>query len=140
MPRPRKCRRVGKQPVHTFYKPQGVPLEGLTGVSLSIEGLEAIRLADADGLDHDQASEMMGISRPTFSRVLNEARQVVARALSNGWAIQIDGGNYRVVDGEAPFDDTRCGRAKGSGCAERHRRQRKGDLPELQGPMAADQI
>lgn len=136
MPRPRKCRRVGKQPVHTFYKPQGVPLEGLTGVSLSIEGLEAIRLADADGLDHDQASEMMGISRPTFSRMLNEARQVVARALSNGWAIQIDGGNYRVMDA----NDTRCGRAKGSGCAERHRRQRKGNRPAVQGPTAADQI
>lgn len=128
MPRPRKCRRVEKRPIHTFYKPQGVPLEGLTGVSLSIEGLEAIRLADAEGLDHNYASEMMGISRPTFSRMLNEARQVVARALSNGWAIQIDGGNYQVVDKqESASFIGRCGREKDSACAERHRRQKRKD-------------
>ena len=100
MPRPRKCRRVGREPVHTFYKPQGVPLEGLTGLNLSIEGLEAIRLADAEEMDHLEAAERMGVSRPTFSRILAEARRVVARALSNGWAIHIDGGSYRVVGQE----------------------------------------
>jgi predicted DNA-binding protein (UPF0251 family) len=87
--------------VHTFYKPQGVPLEGLTGVNLSIEGLEAIRLADAEEMDHLAAAERMGVSRPTFSRVLGEARRIVARALSNGWAIHIDGGSYQVIEDEA---------------------------------------
>jgi predicted DNA-binding protein (UPF0251 family) len=123
MPRPRKCRRVGHAPIHTFYKPQGVALEGLTGVSLSVEGLEAIRLADAEGLDHDKAAQMMDISRPTFSRLLNEARSVVARALSNGWAIRIDGGNYRVATPAETFGGARCGGQNRSGCAER-RRQR----------------
>jgi uncharacterized protein len=97
MPRPRKCRCVSRAPVYGFYKPQGVPLESLTGVNLTVEGLEALRLADAEEMDHAKAAERMRVSRPTFSRVLNEARRTVARALSNGWAIHIEGGDYRVV-------------------------------------------
>jgi uncharacterized protein len=100
MPRPRKCRHVGQGPVHAFYKPQGVPLELLTGVNLPVEGLEALRLVDAEALEHADAADRMGISRPTFSRVLADARRIVARALSNGWAIHIDGGSYRVLDGD----------------------------------------
>lgn len=123
MPRPRKCRRVGQGPVHAFYKPQGVPLEGLTGVNLAVEGLEALRLADAEGLEHAAAAERMGVSRPTFSRVLSEARTVVARALSNGWAIHIDGGSYRVVDQDQPMRGPGLrrgcrGRGGGRGCNE----------------------
>jgi predicted DNA-binding protein (UPF0251 family) len=97
MPRPRKNRRVGQQPVVVFYKPQGVALHRLKGLILSVEGLEAIRLADAEGLEHRQAAEMMGISRPTFSRVLAEARRTLATAVSNGWAIRIEGGSYEVT-------------------------------------------
>ncbi len=104
MARPRKCRRIGRTPVHTFYKPQGIPLEGLTGVNLTLEGLEAIRLADAEQLDHGEAADRMAVSRPTFSRMLAEARHIVAKALSNGWAIRIGGGDYRIADPEAPSD------------------------------------
>lgn len=120
MPRPRKCRRVGREPVHTFYKPQGVPLEGLTGVNLSVEGLEAIRLADADNIDHLEAAERMGVSRPTFSRILAEARRIVGRALSNGWAIHIDGGSYEVVAQEPPEQRPR-GLGGGQGRGRRRR-------------------
>lgn len=97
MPRPRKCRRVGLAPSHTFYKPQGVPMHDLIGTNLPIEGLEALRLADAMGLEHEQAAKMMGISRPTFSRILAEARRTVATALTSGWAININGGNFEFT-------------------------------------------
>ena len=70
----------------------------LRGVTLTLDGLEAIRLADAEGLDHEEAAERMGISRPTFSRLVAEARGIVARGLVNGWAIRIDGGNYTLTD------------------------------------------
>lgn len=121
MPRPRKCRRVSQGPVHTFFKPQGVPLEGLKGVNLSVEGLEALRLADAEALDHAAAAERMGVSRPTFSRMLAEARTVVARALSNGWAIHIDGGHYEMVDTVRP----------GGGMGRRRGRRGRGGGPEM---------
>ncbi len=97
MPRPRKNRRVGQQPAVVFYKPQGVALHRLKGLILSVEGLEALRLADAEGLEHQHAAEMMGISRPTFSRVLAEARRTLATAVSNGWAIRIEGGAYEIA-------------------------------------------
>jgi predicted DNA-binding protein (UPF0251 family) len=93
---------VQNHPRHGFYKPQGVPIQDLRGVTLPVEGLEAIRLADADGMDHEEAARQMGVSRPTFSRILSEARRQVARALSNGWAIRIEGGDYEVVADPPP--------------------------------------
>ena len=74
---------------------------------MTLDGLEALRLADAEGMEHEQAAELMGISRPTFSRLLAEARGIVAKGLVNGWAIRIEGGNYEFAD-EAPP----CGRGR----------------------------
>jgi len=89
----------------------------LRGVTLTLDGLEAIRLADAEGLDHEEAAERMGISRPTFSRLVAEARGIVARGLVNGWAIRIDGGNYTLTDSETPVapGQRRCRRGRGFG-------------------------
>lgn len=98
MPRPRMNRRICRQPPVGFYKPQGVPLGRLRGLTLTLDGLEAIRLADAEGLEHEAAAASMGISRPTFSRLLAEARGTVARALANGWALRIEGGNYELAE------------------------------------------
>jgi len=103
LPRPKKCRWVSGRPVTFLYKPQGVPLCELKGMVLPVEGLEALRLADAQGLDQGQAAELMGISRPTFCRILAEARSIVARSLVNGWAIRIEGGSYRVKPGLHPY-------------------------------------
>jgi predicted DNA-binding protein (UPF0251 family) len=101
VPRPRINRWIRHQPLAHFYAPQGVPYGRLRGVTLTLDGLEALRLADAEGLEHEQAAGLMGISRPTFSRLLAEARAVVARALVNGWAIRIEGGNYEFT-GDPP--------------------------------------
>ncbi|MEW5911169.1 MAG: DUF134 domain-containing protein [Thermodesulfobacteriota bacterium] len=97
MPRPRKSKFIQHLPPATFYKPQGVPLARLKGLTLSLEGLEAMRLADAEGLDQAQAAAQMGVSPATFCRVLAEARAAVARALSGGMAIRIQGGDYQVA-------------------------------------------
>ena len=117
MPRPRINRRIGQQPPVRFYKPQGIPLGQLRGVTLTIDGLEALRLADAEGLDHEQAAELMGISRPTFSRLLAEARRIVAKGLVNGWAIRIEGGNYEFAGDSMPCGRERrhCRRSAGGG-------------------------
>jgi uncharacterized protein len=117
MPRPRMNRLIGHQPPVRFYKPQGIPLGQLRGVTLTLDGLEAIRLADAEGLDHEEAAARMGISRPTFSRLLAEARGIVARGLVNGWAIRIEGGNYILTETETPVAPgrRRCRRGRGFG-------------------------
>lgn len=67
---------------------------------LPLDGLEALRLADVEGLEQVDAAARMGISRSTFSRLLAEARSTVATALTQGWAIRIDGGPIETgVDG-----------------------------------------
>ncbi len=96
MPRPRKLRCVRRQPVEAFYKPQGVPMSRLKGVVLPVEGLEAIRLADAEGMEQNAAARLMDVSRPTFSRIVADARRMVAEAITKGWAIRIEGGAYRI--------------------------------------------
>ena len=115
MPRPRKSRLIREQPEITLFKPQGVPAHDLRGVVLPLEGLEALRLADALGLDQEEAASMMGISKPTFCRVLAGAREAVARALVSGWAIRIEGGDYRLVDDAPPFGPGPGGRGRGAG-------------------------
>ena len=97
MPRPPKCRLVRREPSATFFKPRGVPLRSLKLVTLSIEGYEAIRLSDLEGLDQDAASIRMGVSRQTFGRILARARKQVARAVVNGCGLEIEGGHYQVV-------------------------------------------
>ena len=97
MPRPIKWRRVSFMPEVTYFKPAGIPLRALGEVCLSVEEMEAIRLKDAEGLEQEQAAEKMNVSRPTFQRVLNAARQKVAGALLNGKAIRIEGGNFEMA-------------------------------------------
>ena len=99
MSKPRILRRIEKDPVVTYYKPKGIPLRQLMEISLPVEGLEAMRLADALELDQEASAKRMGISKPTFCRVLSEARKAVATALYNGHALSITGGSY-YIDGE----------------------------------------
>ncbi|RTZ95072.1 MAG: hypothetical protein DSY90_14340 [Deltaproteobacteria bacterium] len=96
MPRPRKLRCVRRHPVAAFYKPNGIPMRQLKSVTLPVEGLEALRLSDAEGLDHRDAAVLMEVSRPTFSRILADARRSTAQAITNGWALHIEGGAYRI--------------------------------------------
>jgi len=115
--RPRKCRKVEALPPASFFKPQGISLKGLPVEILSVDRFEALRLADAEALDHQDAAERMGISRPTFTRLVGEARRVVARALVNGWALGIEGGSFEIAgDSEASLDRGRGGQR----CCRRH--------------------
>lgn len=97
MARPRQCRYVQQAPSTDYFKPRGIPLEDLGEVLLSIEGLEALRLADVEGMTATDAAEEMRVSRHTFGRILSEARHVVAEALVQGKALCIDGGTYTLT-------------------------------------------
>ena len=101
MPRQRRLRRVAGVPATAYFKPQGRPLRGVEEVVLTVEGLEALRLADLTGLSTEVAAAHMAVSRHTFGRVLTEARQTVARALVGGLALRIEGGNYQLA-GDGP--------------------------------------
>ena len=61
---------------------------------MPIEGLEAIKLSDFQGLDQETAAGMMNVSRQTFGRILAEARAIVADALVTGKVLRIEGGHF----------------------------------------------
>lgn len=90
MPRPRKFRAIQCKPEATYFKPRGIPLIELDDVSISIDELEAIRLADLEGLYHEDAALKMKISRQTFGRILNEARRKIAECLLESKALKIE--------------------------------------------------
>lgn len=90
MPRPKKNRCVRCKPDTTYFKPRGIPLYELDEISISIDELEAIRLADYEKLYHEEAAERMKISRQTFGRILNEAHKKVAECLLKGKALKIE--------------------------------------------------
>lgn len=102
MPRPRHCRRVAYLPQVTFYKPRGVPLSVLQLVNLTVDELEAVRLADLEGMHQEQAAEKMNISRQTFGRIVESAHKKIADALVNGKALSIEGGPIEL-DTSVPF-------------------------------------
>jgi len=91
VPRPRKRRALARAPRPVVYKPAGVPLERLGRVTLLADELEALRLADQEGLTQAEAAERMGVSRSTFQRIVDQARRQVARALVDGLALFIEG-------------------------------------------------
>lgn len=97
MGRPPKFRRVEFLPRCTYFKPAGVPLWSLEEIALTVEELEALRLKDIGGLEQEGCAERMGVSRPTFQRILTSARQKVTQALVEGRAIRVDGGHYEYV-------------------------------------------
>ncbi len=96
MPRPRNCRRVGRKPASNYFKPRGIPLSALELVNLTFDELEAIRLADLDGMYQEEAAEKMNVSRQTFGRIIESAHKKIADALVNGKALSIEGGNIQL--------------------------------------------
>lgn len=86
----------------TYFRPRGVPLRFLEEVVLTVEELEAVRLKDLENLDGEQAAERMGVSRPTFQRILDSARRKVAEALVGGKALRIHGGDFEVAQRTTP--------------------------------------
>lgn len=107
MGRRKKRRFVQGVPEVMFFKPQGVPMRQLQRSSIDVDGFEALRLVDGLGYTQQEAADMMGVSRPTLSRILNEARRGIAHALTHGWAIEIEGGAYHLADdasGAPPTD------------------------------------
>ncbi|GAV25536.1 hypothetical protein ciss_14690 [Carboxydothermus islandicus] len=100
MPRPTKCRHVGYLSPVKYFKPAGIPTTELAEITLTQEEMEAIRLKDLLGLEQIEAAEKMGISRPTFHRILKTAREKIARALILGYALKIEGGSFTYKNPE----------------------------------------
>jgi predicted DNA-binding protein (UPF0251 family)/predicted Fe-Mo cluster-binding NifX family protein len=96
MPRPVNERFLGSEIPPRVMKPAGVPARDLEVVTLGLDEAEAIRLADLEGLYQEAAARSMGVSRPTFGRIVESARRKVADAVLNGKALRVEGGEICV--------------------------------------------
>ena len=93
--RRKKIRYIQKMPDILQFSPRGKagrPDE----VELKIDEYEAIKLADYQGYNQAEGAMAMGISRPSFGRILRSARHSIADALSSGKIIRIRTGNVQV--------------------------------------------
>lgn len=99
-------------PKVAYYKPRGIPLAMLQCVELTVDELEAIRLADFERLYQEEAAQRMNISRQTFGRTLDAAHAKVADALVHGKALSIQGGPIQVA-GLPPEAGSPCPRETG---------------------------
>ncbi len=81
MPRRRRLRKVVSPPGFKGYRPYGNARRQKEPVELLYEEYEAIKLADYDLMNHHEACELMGVSRPTFARIYESARRKIALAL-----------------------------------------------------------
>jgi predicted DNA-binding protein (UPF0251 family) len=69
----------------------------LEEVNLALDELEAVKLADLDGLYQEEAAKKMNISRQTFGNIIGRAHQKIADVLLNAKALKIEGGTVRRV-------------------------------------------
>lgn len=129
MARPEKLRKVGCGATGQGFKPIGRPIDDLEIESLRMDELEALRLADLEGLYQETAAARMGVSRPTFARILGRARKAVATALIEEKLLIVSDGPV-VATSDTPFpcpvhdDGTRRGR--GCRCGGQKDRKHRG--------------
>ena len=94
LPRPVKPRKIAFIPQNTYFIPAHKAKCELKVINLKFEELEAMRLKDIEKLNQEECAQNMNVSRQTFQLIIDEARNKVVKALTEGMAISIEGGNY----------------------------------------------
>lgn len=92
MPRRRRLRRIMAPPGFRGYKPYGCTRPN-EAINLNFEEYEALKLADYDLMNHEEAAKEMDVSRATFARIYESARRKMADALVNVKEIRTVFGN-----------------------------------------------
>ncbi len=100
MPRPVKRRRVCDLPAVQDFGPL-LPLEEGDRIYMTVDEYETIRLMDKEGLSQEQCAELMEVARTTVQKVYESARKKLALMLTEGRALHIEGGQYRLCGGES---------------------------------------
>ncbi|MBY8989517.1 MAG: DUF134 domain-containing protein [Candidatus Lokiarchaeota archaeon] len=96
----RKTRRKWvKEPPNNIYF-SDIPQNKENYIILTLSEFEAMRLKHYMNLNQQVSAESMGISQPTFSRVLENAHKKTIQALIEGKTLRVYGGNF---DFKKPF-------------------------------------
>ncbi len=110
-------------PVMREFRPVGGP-PCADAVVLSVDEYEAVRLIDRQGFSQQECSRYMQVARTTVQLIYNTARKKLAQALVDGLPLRIEGGDYRLCDGNEEF----CG----CGGCRKHRRMQQLRMREEQ--------
>lgn len=123
MPRPRCVRRIISEIRACSVLPfteDAVLAQKLFGgselVTLEPDEVEALRLADLEHRYQEEGARLMGVSRPTFGRIIERARTKVADALINGKALKIERTKAPCLERE-PFATASVGEAAADSAA-----------------------
>lgn len=104
MPRPRKFRKVCHFPGNLVFSP-AEPSQGKAPIFLTVDEYETLRLIDREGLSQEECGERMNVARTTVQLIYTSARKKLADVLVEGRELRIEGGDYRLCDG----DNSACG-------------------------------
>lgn len=98
MVRPKIERRIVKKPDYTCLKHGDVLENDQDTIKMNLDEFEAIRLGDYHNIKQKEAAELMGISQPTFHRIINSARKKTAMSLIEGKKIEINNENFQAEE------------------------------------------
>jgi len=98
MGREKNIRKLNFKPVFDQFIPTNGQINGVTNIL--DEEIEAIYLMDILGMYQEEAAKNMDVSRPTFTRILKNARKKLSTAIISGHKINIEhnkNNNYVVA-------------------------------------------
>ncbi len=93
MGRCKNDRQIMAYPAVSGFSPNACQPCNTQPVTLSLDEYEAIRLLDYMGKQQTQAALIMGISRPTLTRIYMEARHKIATMIVEGRPLDMSAGN-----------------------------------------------
>lgn len=99
--RPKSIRKISFIPAVSGFKPYGgnASQSRQKGIYLFYEEYESLRLSDYEKHTQCESAAIMGVSRPTFTRIYQSAREKIAKAFVEGLRIIIEGGKVQL-DGD----------------------------------------
>ena len=90
MPRPVRCRKIGRLPVYRSFSPDDTAAD--ESVRMTVDEFETLRLLDDEGLTQEDCAARMNIARTTVTAIYESARKKVAEVLVHGKRLLIMGG------------------------------------------------
>lgn len=108
MPRPRKCRKVCCLPDTNNFGPLDSPVQEKSIVYMTVDEYETVRLIDLEELSQEECASQMNVARTTVQGSYRDARKKIAESLVNGKVLRIEGGDYKLCEGEGNFCSERC--------------------------------
>ncbi|MCK5073571.1 MAG: DUF134 domain-containing protein [Bacteriovoracaceae bacterium] len=96
----KKRRFIEREYNNHVFKPKSIPMSQLASISIGHDEMEAVRLVDLDHMRQADAAEKMGVSSATIQRIIESTREKIVKALVEGHAIVIDGGDYKIKKDE----------------------------------------